>query len=271
MIEVTCPLDGEVYYADAAHVGKRIKCTKCGSLLSIIDGTGTIVQRPPRANAVRPSRPAIERGAVRHKSRKVSFGLGIVGLAVVAAGLLIRRGRTNTSTDIGIRDHDGVSQTHSLVESATGRPSANADGSQVVGDVSPVSESDGLPCNDEDSANRRSMPNGRLITSNVGGDGYGVLEVQNGTAEDAVLSLYDSTNDTRVREVYVRASSSVQMKGIPKGTYELAYTHGIDWVSDDIFRCGDRDYAQFERQFAFTEEKDREGIRYNTITVTLHP
>ena len=55
------------------------------------------------------------------------------------------------------------------------------------------------------------------------------------------------------------------------GTYELAYTHGLDWVSDDIFRCGDPDYAQFERHFVFTEKRDQDGVQYKTITVTLHP
>jgi hypothetical protein len=114
------------------------------------------------------------------------------------------------------------------------------------------------------------MPNGSRIVPDVGTTGYGELEVQNGTGEDAVLSLYDSA-DQRVREVYVEAKHSVRMKGISRGTYELAYTHGFDWVSDDVFRCGDPDYAQFERQFVFTEERDREGVQYKTISVTLHP
>ncbi len=117
------------------------------------------------------------------------------------------------------------------------------------------------------------MPNGSRIVPDVGTTGYGVLGVQNGTNEDAVLSLYDSATDekVRVREIYVEARHSVRMKNIPMGTYELAYTRGLDWVSDDIFRCGDQDYAQFERQFVFTEERDQEGTHYDSITVTLHP
>ena len=102
-------------------------------------------------------------------------------------------------------------------------------------------------------------------------NGYGVLEVQNGTSEDAVLSLYDSAADETIREVYLQARHSVRMKGIPEGTYQLAYTAGLDWDEGEaIFRC-DPDYAQFEREFVFTEERDREGIQYRSITVTLHP
>lgn len=118
---------------------------------------------------------------------------------------------------------------------------------------------------------RSSMPNGSRIMPDVGTNGYGVLEAQNGSTEDAVLTLYDSAADETIREVYVAAKHSVRMEGIPEGTYELAYTHGLDWDGDDKFRCGDQDYAQFERQLAFTEERDQEGVRYKTITVTLHP
>ena len=106
----------------------------------------------------------------------------------------------------------------------------------------------------------------------AGTNGYGVLEVQNGTSEDAVLSLYDSAVDETVREVYVQAKHSFRMKGVSMGTYELAYTTGLDWDNaGETFRCGDPNYAQFERQFVFTEERDQEGVQYKTITVTLHP
>jgi hypothetical protein len=105
----------------------------------------------------------------------------------------------------------------------------------------------------------------------VGTNGYGELEVQNGTSEDAVLSLYDSAADETVRGVYVQARHSVRMKGIPQGTYQLAYTAGLDWDDREaVFSC-DPDYAQFERDFVFAEERNQEGIQYHLITVTLHP
>jgi hypothetical protein len=48
-------------------------------------------------------------------------------------------------------------------------------------------------------------------------------------------------------------------------------TAGLDWDGgESTFRC-DPDYAQFERDFAFTEETDQQGVQYHAITVTLHP
>jgi hypothetical protein len=114
------------------------------------------------------------------------------------------------------------------------------------------------------------MPNGSRIRPDSAANGYGVLEVQNGTSEDAVLSLYNSAADATVREVYVQAKHSVRMKGIPEGTYHLRYAAGLDWDGGEEFLC-DSDYAEFERDFSFTEERNQEGIQYHAITVTLHP
>ena len=35
MLKVRCPVDGEEYHADEAHIGKNIKCRKCGKIISI--------------------------------------------------------------------------------------------------------------------------------------------------------------------------------------------------------------------------------------------
>ena len=61
----------------------------------------------------------------------------------------------------------------------------------------------------------------------LGAKGYGVFDVQNGTGEDAVLSLYDPAADETIRDVYVQARRSVRMKEIPEGTYQLAYTAAL--------------------------------------------
>jgi len=40
MIDVTCPMCGEVYHADPVHTGKRIQCRRCGSLVPILAARG---------------------------------------------------------------------------------------------------------------------------------------------------------------------------------------------------------------------------------------
>jgi len=51
------------------------------------------------------------------------------------------------------------------------------------------------------------MPNGSRIAPDVGTTGYGELEVQNGTDEDAELISYDSGTEQRIRAVYVRGAT----------------------------------------------------------------
>lgn len=248
MIDVTCPQCGEVYHADPVHVGRQIRCTKCSSLLPILGAGGTIVQKPPEANGVRPFQPPSDAKSAPPSPRRTAVGLGsIVALVVViAVGLVVLL---------------WYSSPNKGTTSVAGQEPLGTEQEPQYEVVTPP------PC--DERAPRSSMPNGSRIAPDVGTNGYGVLAVQNGTNEDAVLSLYNTAADETIREVYLQAGHSVRMKGIPKGTYELAYTHGLDWVGDDIFRCG-QDYAKFERQFAFTEEKDQEGVQYKEITVTLH-
>lgn len=198
-------------------------------------------------------------------------------VAVIAAALVIFLwySSLNKGTTSVVQTGAGVSQTSLGTGGGTPEPPVNPDNLPMAGQTPLAAEQEPqyevaeTPLCDAQKL-YRSMPNGSRIAPDVGTTGYGELEVQNGTDEDAELSLYDSGTEQRVRAVYVEARHSVRMHGIPTGIYELAYTHGLDWVGDDDFRCGDQDYAQFERQFTFTEEKNQEGIQYKAITVTLH-
>jgi hypothetical protein len=272
MIDIACPLCGEVYHAEPVHIGKRIRCTKCSFLLPIA-GRGTITQKPSGPDTVHPHQSRAEAGSSTHPRRTV-FGLAsTVVVAVIAVGLFIlwRLAGTHDASTPVPRIQAGVSQTSSQVGGAALEPSANPGGLTVLGEEPLGKGSDGPPCDEGEKEPHRSMANGSRIVPDVGTTGYGVLEVQNDTSEDAVLSLYGSNSDVKVRGVYVKAQHSVRMKGIPTGTYELAYTAGMDWDGGGTtFRC-DPHYAQFERDFAFTEERDQEGVQYHAITVTLNP
>lgn len=270
MIDVTCPQCGEIYHSDAIHLGKRIRCTKCGFLLPILGDGSAILRKPLEASGVRRPRSQFEHRTARPSRRRNAFGFAFVA-AVIAVGLLILwlYAMPHGSTTLD-RSGADVSQSSSESRRAVREPSMHPDRLPVIGSEPMRIGPESPPCDEQKSY--RSMPNGSRIMPDAGARGYGVLEVQNGTSEDAVLSLYDPAADETVREAYVQAKHSFRMKGVPMGTYELAYTTGLDWDTDgEIFRCGDPDYAQFERRFAFTEERDQEGIQYKTITVTLHP
>jgi hypothetical protein len=271
MIEITCPQCGEVYHADAFHVGKRIRCIKCSSVLPILGAGSTTVQKPPEANGVRPSQLRPEARSAASGPRRNSFGLAsiVVPVVVITVGLLILLySRLDKGATSVFPTGPGVPLTSSETDGTKQESSMNPDSLPVQ---ARGTGSNGPPCDEHQATSHNSTPNGSRIIPDARTRGYGVLDVQNGTSEDAVLSLYDSAADETVREVYVQAGHSVRMKGIPKGTYELAYTAGMDWDGGKAtFRC-DPDYAQFERDFAFTEERDQEGVQYHAITVTLHP
>lgn len=266
MIDVACPLCGQVYHADPVHLGKSIRCTKCGSVLPILGTERTIAKEPPEASEMRQPQSRVEPVAPSPTRRRTTFRVGAIVAAVIAMGLTIlwRHYNTHGDTSPVITPHASESQT------STRRENLNPDSVQVLSEEPPATGSEGLPCDERAPTTQPSIPNGTRILPDVATAGYGVLEVQNGTSEDAVLSLYDSAADETVRDVYVQARHSVRMKGIPAGTYQLAYTAGLKWDGSEAFRC-DPDYAQFERDFVYTEEKNHEGVKYHSITVTLQP
>ena len=62
LIDVHCPQCGVVYHSDRVHVGKRIKCSRCGSMVPILEGITRVVQLladvvPPAVSARRKPGP----------------------------------------------------------------------------------------------------------------------------------------------------------------------------------------------------------------------
>jgi hypothetical protein len=116
-----------------------------------------------------------------------------------------------------------------------------------------------------------SLPNGSSIESDRCEGGHGVLSVQNGTDEDAVVRLYDPRDLRTICWFLVRQNDSASRSTIPEGDYRLAYTMGHGWIeSDDAFRW-QPSYGEYEKAFGYAEQHDHEGIQYKEISVTLQP
>jgi len=160
-----------------------------------------------------------------------AFRLSVsVVVLVIAVGLLLWWSSTThtqaaTSTALGRRLSEP--QDSSQAGGATRKPSVNLDVFSVIEEEPPRTETEALPCAEQEPTKHRSLPNGSRIIPDSGAKGYGVFDVQNGTGEDAVLSLYDPAADETIRDVYVQARRSVRMKEIPEGTYQLAYTAAL--------------------------------------------
>jgi hypothetical protein len=115
-----------------------------------------------------------------------------------------------------------------------------------------------------------TLATGTRLDKDISTDGHGRLTVENGTDEDAAVRLYDSSDDP-IRSFFVQAHSTGRVGRIPEGPYRLAFTTGLDYVElDDSFRW-QPEYFDFDKTFVFVEQNDSEGIRYKTVSVTLHP
>jgi hypothetical protein len=274
MIDVTCPMCGEVYHADPVHAGRHIQCRRCGTRVPILAASGTIVQQAPGTPEVGQPSPRVTQPTAAPPSRRRNFWIfgSAVAVALIAGGLVSLMRYYNTDTDVAAISSEGRAESHdSSAGAATQEPTATPNRFEVIDKEPKGTEANVLPCDEQAPSKRRSLPNGSRIMPDSPTTGYGELEVQNGTSDDAVLSLYDLAGDETIREFYVKANHAVQMKEIPVGTYQLVYMAGLDWDEGDAtFRC-DPDYAEFERNFVFTEENNQEGVRYHAITVTLHP
>jgi hypothetical protein len=116
-----------------------------------------------------------------------------------------------------------------------------------------------------------SLPSGSSIEPGECTGGHGILTVQNGTSEDAVVRLYDLHDERTICWFFVRQNDSATTSHIPVGDYGLTYTMGLDWIeSEDAFRW-QPSYGEYEKAFRYNEQRNSEGLQYKEISVTLQP
>jgi len=247
MIDVNCPQCGVVYHTLEANAGKRILCTKCGYVITIVLA---VTHRSPSAPAVNHRVPA---SAVKGHGIYKFAVVGAVGVALIAFLILRHPDTANkaakTTTDI-------------------------AEKWKVVGEETPPipdpSKNESTQPAEPRPTEYNSLPTGTRIEEDVITRGHGKLTVENGTTEDAVVRLFDATTDRTVRWFFVKAHSSAHLSRIPQGSYTLTYTTGLNWVESDDAFSWQPTYNEFERTLDFTEQRDSEGIQYHTISVSLN-
>jgi hypothetical protein len=260
MIDVTCPQCSVVYHTLETNVGKRILCTKCGYVITIVPLA--VAQHPPSSPSLRSYRAKPSAGK---KQRTYLFAIiVIVGVALLSSLLLRYSGTPNKQ---------GISKKPE--EPAQSQPTNNTESgekSKLIGEAS-------LPVPDQPNSKQpadprpteyNSLPTGARIEEDMGTGGHGKLTVQNGTDEDAVVQLSDVTNDQTVRWFFVKAHSSAHVSRIPQGSYRLTYTTGLNWVESEDTFSWQPSYNEFERTFDYSEQRDSEGVKYHAISVTLN-
>lgn len=116
-------------------------------------------------------------------------------------------------------------------------------------------------------AQDRRLDNGQFVRAGSR-TGRGELTIDNGGGQDAVVSL--TTNKSPAFSVYVRNGSKYTVKGIRDGTYEIFFTTGVDWDSQNRAFTRDRTFQRFDDTLNFTTAKTASEIRWSTWTLTLH-
>jgi len=97
-------------------------------------------------------------------------------------------------------------------------------------------------------------------------DGYGDLEIDNGTDLDCIAVLTTLADETVV-SVYVQALSQVTITGIRDGVYKLFFMLGEDWDDAQGRFTRKTEYHVFEDTFPYTTTQTTATI----WSVTLHP
>ena len=115
-----------------------------------------------------------------------------------------------------------------------------------------------------------SLANGTVLKkSTVYLNGYGEVQIQNGTDQDAVAKLIHG--GTSVLTVYIKANNTYTMRDISDGVYWLVFVQGLDWDSTTQKFRRDAQYSAFDETFNFVTTEDSQYYHYSTFEITLNP
>jgi len=239
---------GEEYYADEGHVGRQIRCRKCGHLLTI-GAPGPLSPTPSRRPV--PAQPWTKETEVFKKGRaRRRTPL----LKLILAGILLASALGTWVGVARLTRHDNylgkasVAQTPVPVRLET--PSARIPERAAV-----------------------SLPTGTWVIPPRGVRGHGILTISNGTGLDAVVKLVPAIPPrSAVWMVYIRAHDETVRNGIGTGAYLLRFALGLDWDAATRKFLRGPEFYQAGKQFDFTETEstlDRPGT-YDEADITLN-
>lgn len=258
MIHVTCAC-GEVYHADESHVGRTIRCWRCGAILTI-EASAPLASEavpPPEPTAapytqrgvvedVRPQRsspPTRRNGDWPDRAAAIIIGLMILAVLVVVA----------------VFKDEGPGSLPPVF-SAAPRPMPSY--------LAPYVESTEGPALDTSFQGR--LPSDTVLPT--GHEtwpprvyGAGELVVENGTGFDAVAKLVNEETARTERMVFIRAGDTARIYRIPIGRFVLRYGLGYDVTVTGTF-MRQAHYGEFEPRLLFSET----ATQYTVYETTLH-
>ena len=282
MLTIRCPC-GEEFHAAEEHVGRQLRCRRCGVLLTVnsatprsLDGRDALASSevgPPAADAAGVNGPPWSAARARSRWRGVwrFVTLGLAGSTAMLAVALLLRSSSPSGFPLPI------SPSHHSHPTAAAAPPVM----QFEGDLATTTHPSSVP------AGRRAVPaapsphppacapdrrpeNGAaLVLSSEPGDG--VLAVTNGNGSDGVVSLVDYQTGRIVRSSYVRGNATARMGAIRPGSYTVGFALVSGYSTSGHKFCTLGFGTEFEKPFDFQEDTLGNEVRYVIEEITLNP
>jgi len=143
---------------------------------------------------------------------------------------------------------------------------AAGSGERTVTELAPPPASD--PAEPTPGPSGPRPDNGAVVVTR-GTSGHGELAIENGTDQDALVTL--ALRGSAVRAVYVRSSSTTDLRGIPDGTYDIFVAQGEGWNRELRRFTEFPAYSKFDDPAPFQTVRETGAIRYTRLSITLQP
>jgi hypothetical protein len=280
MIDIICPADGTLHYADESNVGKTLRCRTCGATLNIESQD----QHPPigieqepveeraeaRVTSEPRGEPKTEGARPQRMTRRVDLLIG-AGLGATVVMLLIAfwpNDPPSVSSQIQSSGHNpAVRETSPEPSSGISAPALVKRTPNVKPvQAKPVLERNPLgvlpPCAQGREPLR--LKTGDRIEPDGGTSGASNIRVMNAGGLDAAVKLVDSVTGRTSRFVYVQAGHSFAIEGIETGAYLLQFQYGRDWIPECHEFMRDSDYREFAAPFVFLDDR----LRFYEVTLS---
>jgi hypothetical protein len=274
MLEVRCARCGTTHFSGEEHVGKMLKCSKCGDAVPIeraeskVSAHAIATNERSKDKVVSPRVPARPLHSLRTPKAQLA-GMVILGIVVLVLGWFYFS--SDPTLDFFAKS----------VQNEDSRPtptSGESDGSKTqsshsgdIFDQVAREQKNNPPLPHGYTFVDNSLPTGTLLGVETYNTGRGKITISNGTSEDAVVAVVVSSTGKLARKVYIAAASQYSLDKFSEGSYRVLFSLGKDWDPEaEVFKQ-DASYQEFGKILFFSEKELEDGVEYSHHTITLNP
>jgi hypothetical protein len=116
----------------------------------------------------------------------------------------------------------------------------------------------------------RSLPTGTRLKRDSSTSGHGVLQIDNYSGADAVVTVILSNTEKPVRIVFIKAGDMFKLESLSSGAYRVRFAMGTDWDESARSFTTSAGYYEFGRILFFEETRKSNGIEYSVHEITLN-